>query len=362
MLGSFVLFYKTWEQIPIYWRPIPAVAATAVMTLFGIMMWRKKESRLAVGFFATANLLIPITILLTLSQWEILSSANYPWGTETIYQALSEVSSHLIIGNLQLYLSSCCWLAFSFVFLRLTRSSIFILFSIISFLVWLTTCYIIAGMEDWEQEVIAFWYLLPGIGFFILGVVLDRHKYAHYAWSLCVVGLVLIVICLSVLALNEKVFFFELPFLDKVERIAISFAFNGILYLGLATVCRLLGTILQRRLAQILNWLGPIHILSPLRILDLNALSVSESHQVIYRILLPIASFAFVFASVTRQMKSFFFSGLGGIAAAVHKLTVKHLDKFFAWPISLIITGIIWMLVSWLVPRWKANMALKNKK
>jgi hypothetical protein len=60
-------------------------------------------------------------------------------------------------------------------------------------------------------------------------------------------------------------------------------------------------------------------------------------------------------------MKSFFFSGLAGIAAAVHKFTVKYLDKYFAWPISLIITGIIWMLVSWLVPRWRANLALRRK-
>jgi hypothetical protein len=75
---------------------------------------------------------------------------------------------------------------------------------------------------------------------------------------------------------------------------------------------------------------------------------------------MPIASFAFVFGSVSRQMKSFFFSGLGGIAFSVHKFTVEYLDKYFAWPISLTITGIVWMLVSWLVPRWKANLALKK--
>ena len=329
-------------------------------------MWRKKESRLAVGFFATANLLIPITILLTLGQWGILSSANYQWGTETIYQTLSESSSHLIVGNTQLYISTWCWLVFSFVFLRLTRSSIFVLFSIIAFLVWLSTCYIIAGLEDWDPDVIAGRYLFVGIGLFVLGTFLDRHKFTHYAWSLCVAGLALIILPLSVIAFSENTLFgwlFTKPAaLTQDEQIALSFACNGLIYLGLATVCRCLGTILQRRLAQILNWLGPLHILSPLRILDLDALSVSESHQMIYRILLPIASFAFVFGSVTRQMKSFFFSGLGGIAAAVHKFTVEHLDKYFAWPISLIVTGITWMFVSWLVPRWKANRALKNKQ
>jgi serine/threonine protein kinase len=373
VLGSFVLFYKTWEQVPVYWRPMPAIVATLVMVLFGIAMWHRNESRLSVGFLATANLLIPITILLTLAQWEILSSAYYPWGEESIAERLREDESHLILGNIQLFISSLCWFVASLVFLRTTRSSIFMLFSIIAFLVWLTTCYIIAGMigplepfSPWAREIIAGRYLFPGIGLFILGVILDRRRYTHYAWPLCVVGVGLIVICLSVIARSESTLFGWLwrkpEFLSDFEHLLLSFVCNGLIYLGLAGICRLLGTRLQRTLAWILNWLGPIHILGTLRILDLDDLLISEGHKVIYRILLPIASFAFVFGSVARQMKSFFFSGLAGIATSVHKFTIEHLDKFFAWPVSLIITGIVWMFVSWLLPRWKANQALKRKR
>lgn len=365
VLGSFVLFYKTWDHIPIFWKPAPAIAATALMVLFGILMWRKKENRLAVGFFATANLLIPITILLTLGQWNILSAVDYQWGTETIYRGLSQAESHLIVGNLQLYFSSWCWLAFSFVFLRLTRSSIFVLFSIFAFLAWLSACYIIAGMENWSPDIIAGRYLYPGIGFYIFGTILDRNRLTHYAGLLCIAGLALVVLTLSHIAVSENTLFGWLwskpEALNQNEQVALSFAFNGLIYLGLATVCRFLGTILQRRLAQALNWLGPLHILGTLKILDTEGFA-SEGHQIIYRILLPIASFIFVFGSVTRQMKSFFFSGLGGIAASVHKFTVEYLDKYFAWPVSLIITGVVWMFISWLVPRWKANRAIKNKK
>ena len=202
VLGSFVLFYKTWEQVPVYWRPMPAIVATAVMVIFGIAMWRRNESRLAVGFLATANLLIPITTLLTLAQWEILSPATYSWGVESIYEILKEVDSYLIVGNAQLFISSLCWFVASLVFLRTTRSSIFVLFSIIAFLVWLTTCYIISGMigspeeSPWREDIIAGRYMFPGIGLFILGVILDRRKCAHYARPLCVVGVILIVVCL----------------------------------------------------------------------------------------------------------------------------------------------------------------------
>jgi len=334
-------------------------------------MWRRKESRLSVGFLATANLLIPITILLTLGQWQVLSAANYPWGTESIYQALSQSGSYLIVGNVQLFTSSLCWLAFSAVFLRITRSSIFMLFSVFAFLFLLTTSYVIAGMigspdaNPWNPDIIAGRYLFAGIALFISGAVLDRRKFTQYAWSPCIVGLVFIVIPLSFIALSANTLFgwvwAKPKALAQSEQIALSFTCNGLIYLGLATVCRLLDTILQRRLAQVLNWLGPLHLLSALRKLDSKALNLPESHRLFYRTLLPIASFAFVFASVPKQMKSFFFSGLGGISAAVHKFTVEHLNKFFAWPVSLIVAGIVWMFISWLVPRWQANLKLKHK-
>ncbi len=374
VLGSFVLFYKTWENIPAFWRPLPAVAATTLMIILGSAMWNRSESRLAVGFLSTANLLVPITFLLTLAQWDLLSPANYHWGIESIEGFLRQEESYVIIGNAQLYYSSWCWFAFSLFFLRLTRSSIFVLFGIISFLAWLTSCYIIAGMigpidefESWAPEIVAGRYLFPGIGFFVLGVILDRHKFIHFAWPLCMAGLALIVICLSIIAVSKATMFgwllrWEPKFLEEDESRLLSFIFNGLIYLGLAGVCRSLGTRLQRTLASILNWLGPVHILGTLRILDSDELNISESHTLVYRILLPIASIGFVFGSVARQMKSFFFSGLAGIATAVQRFTVEYLKNFFAWPVSLIITGIIWMLVSWRVPLWRANRLLKRGK
>ena len=373
VLGSFVLFYKTWENIPAFWRPLPAVAATTLMIILGAVMWKRSENRLAVGFLSTANLLVPITLLLTLAQWDLLSSINNPWGIESISGILKEMESYVIVGNAQLYFSSLCWFAFSLFFLRLTRSSIFVFFGIISFLVWLTSCYIIAGMigpvdefNPWAPEIIAGRYLFPAIGFFVLGVILDRHKFIHFAWPLCMAGLALIVICLSVIAISEATMFgwlWRIPeYLEKYEAKLLSFIFNGLIYLGLAGVCRSLGTRFQRTLASILNWLGPIHILGTLRILDLDELSISGSHKIVYRILLPIASIGFVFGSVARQMKSFFFSGLAGIATAVQRFTAEYLKNCFAWPISLIITGIIWMLVSWRVPLWRAKRLLNRTK
>ncbi len=368
-IGCFVLFYKNWIDVPVLVRPLPAIFAAALMMSLGILFRQRNESRLAVGFLATANLLIPITLLITLAQWDLLSAANHPLGTESIYEILKTSDSYLIFGNAQLFVSLLLWFAVSIYFLWLTRSSIFVYFGIISFLTWLTSCFVIAGMlgiadkiAPWKQEIIASRYLYPGIIIFLIGVILDHYKFSHYAWPFCITGLIMMVGCLSAIAFSESTIFgwlfFKPEFLSREELCCLSFAFNGILYLILAGLCRSLGTPLQRKIASIFNWLGPVHILAPLRILD-NV--ESEIHVLIYRILLPIASFAFVFGSVIRQMKSFFFSGLAGIAASTQSLTANYFDDYFTWPISLIITGILWMLVSWLFPRWRADLILKNK-
>jgi len=368
VLGSFLLFYRSWENIPAPLRPMPAILATALMVILGIWMWRKNEGRLAVGFLVTSNLLIPITTLLMLGQWHILGPTTHPWGSEAIAEGLNELEAHLVVGNLQLFVSAACWLSFSLLFLKITRSSIFVLLATVAFLLFLTVCYIIGGMldidEPWGNDVIAGRYLYPGIGIFLIGVIVDRRRLTHYAIPLCVVGLALIVGALSGIAISENNLFGWLSirpqFLEANEQIGLSFLVNGLVYLSLGTVCRLTRTALQRRLAQILNFLGPLHVLGVLRILDLDQLFLDN--RIIYRIALPLASMAFVFGSVARQMKAFFFSGLAGIAAAVHKFTIEHLDKFFAWPVSLIFAGVIWMLVSWLVPRWQANWKLRIRR
>jgi serine/threonine-protein kinase len=365
VLGSFVLFYEAWDQIPKYWRPTPALIACALMIISGLVLWGKGESRLGVGFLAMGNILLPLAVLLALGHWHMFSPESFLWGEEIVVAELSDAHAHLVVGNRQLYVTASCWLLSSLLFLRSTRSSAFVLYACIAFLVLLSVCYVIAGMlgphRPWEPDIIAGRYLYPAAGLFAIGVVLDRKGHTHFAWPLCLIGLVLVVICLSVIAISDATLFGWIGFerlADHEKSICLSFACNGLAYLGLAGVCRQSGTRLQRRLALVLNWLGPAHILAPLRILD----GLVGGSLNIYRLLLPVAAILFVLGSVPRQMKSFFFSGLAGVAVAIHTFTTRcpFLDDRFSWPISLILTGLLWMFLSWLVPRWQARRALRG--
>jgi serine/threonine protein kinase len=395
VVGCAVILSSGWSHIHKGLRPVPSLISAFVMLLLGGYLWIKKEIRLSVGFLATGNLLLPTALLITLVHLHIFDPNNpakqYQLGKEYESQKngqttvgipvpYSQVSdeSPLTIGNLQLLLTSCCWIIFSLFLLYLTRSSIYVIFSILAFLALLTTLYLIAGMvkEPWSSDIIAGRYLYPGIVFFILGMILDKYRYATYAWPLCGFGLLMVVACLSLIAASDKTLFHWLlapstggislydQFLDWCfegikEMKVFSFICNGVFYLCLAKICQIQGTRLQRTLAQILNWLGPLHILLTLRVLD--GLVISESKQLVYRILLPSASLFFVFSSVSRQMKSFFFSGLAGIAVAVQKFTKAYFDTYFSWPVSLIFAGVLFMILSWCLPYIRADFIIKKK-
>lgn len=367
VLGSFVLLYEVWDGIPTYLRPAPALLCSLVIMILGVLFWNRRESRLSVGFLATSSLLIPMALLLLFGHLRIFHPADISWGVESVYQSLE--GEGLEVGNVQLFICAVIWLSVALGLLRLTRSSIFVVLGVVAFLSLLTVVYVVLGMIDepgWDPDVIAGRYLFPGIGFFVLAIVLDRREFTHYAAPLSVAGLILIVGPLSIIAGSDNTWFgwlrLEPTFLEEQEKVPLGFVANGMIYLLLATLCRAMGTVLQRRLAQVLNWLGPLHILGALRQLDDDELGLNERHLLFYRFLLPLVSLAFVFGSVARQMKSFFFSGLTGITVAVHRFTERGLRDYFAWPVSLVILGTFCMLLSWAVPRWRARAALRQEQ
>ena len=384
VLGCTVLILiENWDNIPKVVRPLPALVPVLLIFLCGRYLWKKKETRLSTGFLATSCLLFPVAILLLFGHYHIFSPTKeiYSLGTESFFSPPSEGNPlpEFFIGNLQILITTSLWMLVSLLFLRIIRSSIFVIFCILSFLGILTTVYIINGMiegDTWRDDIIAGRYLYPGVIFFIFGMILDRKKLTKYAWPLSGAGIIFIVGCLSYIALSDATLlgwlypgskdwpsWYEKTvmaiFENDKEMKAMSFFLNGIIYFILAWTCRHLSTPLHRSIGQIFYWLGPIHILGAIQTSD--KLVNGDTRQMFYRVALPIASLCFIFGSVPRQMKSFLFSGLFGFAAAVFKFTDEYFDNVFYWPITLIIIGVLFMLLSWWIPHWKATKALRQK-
>jgi len=357
VLGGLVLCTGVWEGIPNPYRPLPMLGAGVGAMLIAHLLWGKHEKRLALGALAVGNLLVPLAVLMCMVHWRIYSPMDFSIGYEEWLRFPS-----LTFGNGQLAIAVAFGLVYALVYFRATRSSVFSALTVIFFLGLLTVLYIQNGLSHWSPATVAGRYLIPSAGLFVFGMLVDRSRHGHYAWPLTSAGLIGIVGSLSVIARSDVTLFGWLHWipasLNPQERMYLSFVANGLVYLVLGNLSRELGTPTGRRIGALFNWLGPVHILIPLWILD----GWGTAHREIYRFLLPAVSMVLVLGSVFRQRKTYLLCGLLGLGAAVGVLTREYFKSAFAWPVGLLALGLVWIVVAWLVPRWRMRAMLRRKE
>jgi serine/threonine protein kinase len=358
LLGIFALFYEPLAKSYGPWMAVPAITASAFIILWGMFLWNKGESSWAVGCMAMADVFFPAALLVSLWHWGILSPQHPPVGKEQISVLLFEWQSAVVVGNAQLWVSSFFWLLCSLLFLYTTRSSVFVFFSVLSGLAFLSCFYLFAGLLEWPWEWILISYLVPALGMFALGAVLDRKRYPHIAWPLSLMGLIVIISLLTALTMSiGKAWSPIRPGRRWISSPWFLFplAANGAVYLALAMFCRKVNQRLHRRIGYLLDRLGLFLVLG-----SLSVLAVCEGgSDPRYLYLLLLVAVSFIFASVALQTKSFFFFGIAGLTIAIHKFT-EYFGTSFRWPTLLMFVGFFWMFLSYLAPRLKRKNLLKQ--
>ena len=81
----------------------------------------------------------------------------------------------------------------------------------------------------------------------------------------------------------------------------------------------------------------PGHVMTSLLLLGMDAKSPLEAR--VFEWLLPAVACVFVFASIQRQMKNFFVSGLVFLAIGAYRLQQKVFPGHAAWPLALLGRG-----------------------
>lgn len=349
-IAASLLVLFEWAHISSTVRPLPAIAAWLAVTIPGAWLWRKGDWRLATGCFVASNLLTPMIVLGALYHWNLLTTRQ-----PADYEAF--VSYSAAFSNYRLIAAGFAWLASSLILLQVTRSSVTTLLSCVSALVSLTGLYLAGGMMTWQPDNIAGRYIWPAIALVAIGIVCDRRKLTQYAWPCATIGTLGLAWVLSAIAVTPNTFFGWIGLkpaettLSHDECVGLSYVIAGLIFLAVAGIYRTVGTRLHRRLAEALNWIGSLCVLLPLRFLDSGRFEKSLVGQLrLYEKALPIASLAFIFGSVPRQMKSFFFAGLIGLGISIQRLTVRHFSDDFRWPVGLIAAGLTFMLLAWLCP------------
>jgi hypothetical protein len=91
----------------------------------------------------------------------------------------------------------------------------------------------------------------------------------------------------------------------------------------------------------------PGHVMTSLLLLGVWAGEAKRTGEArLFEWLLPAVACAFVFASIPRQMKNFFVSGLVFFAIGVYRLQQNVFPDRAAWPVALLATGLLLMIAA----------------
>jgi serine/threonine protein kinase len=338
VVSAFLMVCLQWPQLGRFARISLPLGICLVLSALGLMLWKRRTYRVSLVLLMAACLTWPLlaaTVFITM-KWHLLSSSN-----DFLHQ-LTNFEAVVVAGS---------WLAVTAFLWRHTKTSAFALIWGLNALALATALFALAGMKNWKNDEIAAWYLAPGAALFGAAMILDlRWRRDYFAAPLYVMGFVVLAAALTELALQGPTTkWFGVP-AEVKHQVEYSFIINGALALVFGLLAdRSKKSWCLRRMATVLFWLAPSHLLLPIRLLA-NEWAVLPWGWTIPEVLLPLGALIFVFASVPTQMKSFFFSGLGYLAVALQRITAAHFDKVFAWPVALSALGLTLALIAWRRP------------
>jgi serine/threonine protein kinase/FtsH-binding integral membrane protein len=372
-----------WEQLQKWQRIFSPGAIFTLLTCLGSFLWQRRTRRVALVLLMAAALSCPLVAATTMVTMEWLTPESYRQTNEPGAHAASEDSvaeetaqepvKNLLgdfLSNYQLLIATGCWFLVSLAMWFRTKTAAFSLISTLSILALATAVFALLDLRGYlerqELDKVAIGYLIPTLVLFIMALTLDlRFRAAPLAAATYIISIICFLLSLTLIAAYGPTTDWLgmsrwIP--DILDEIAYSFIINGAIYFtfGLLTD-RSKRSRWLRRLAPVFFWLTPTHLLAPIVYFmeqEKWSWSLLPADWTLAELVLPIGALFFVFASVPKQMKSFFFSGLFYVAVALVWLTHQHFQEKVAWPISLAGIGIILAVIAWRKP----ILFDKNKK
>ena len=348
VVSAFLMVCFQWPHLTGAARVGLPLGIVAVLSAMGFFLWERRTRRVALVLLMAACL-----------TWPLAAAAFFmtaKWGL-----AGGPDDSLPDLTNVELILVTGTWAALGLLLWWWTRTSAFALLWGLSALALATAVFLWSGMKHWDPDEIAVWYLVPGAALFGVAMALDlKWRQVYFAAPLYVMGLLVLLAALTYLAkegpttkwlgVDSIAHQLGIEAVDRGRQVKYSFILNGAAYLVLGLVAdRSQASWWLRKTATLLFWLAPSHLLVPLRLLA-DQWALLPGGWTVPEVLLPVGALAFVFASVPKQMKSFFLSGLGYLAVAIQRLTAEHFQDVYAWPLGLAAAGLTLAMVAWRRP------------
>jgi hypothetical protein len=332
-----------------------AVAATVPMAWLGIRWWTKRLLRVGMAFLLAFCLLMPITLLVGMGEFNIL--AQVP---DENLELLSEEflpEGYRAIRNAQLFWAILLSLPVYLWLRRFTRSSVFMFSTAIAGALLAIVTLLRMGLLQWimdERYTYAYFQLIPvALMFFAIGIAIEKWGYSEDSRPFYPIAVAFTWIGLSGMAYTHQ------GYLDFVgDDSEYLYLINAGIYFVLQSVCEALPWSRLQSVGRAFRLVIPGHVLVSIWSLGNHAMNQwkgpeGEVLDLAYRfearffeVLLPCLACAFVYLSIPRQMKNFFVWGMVFLAIGVVNLQNDIFANRRAWLICLMLGGLAIMFLS----------------
>jgi serine/threonine-protein kinase len=352
-LGAWVLAvgaaFLTFFPYPALAGP-PAVliawAAALPMAWIGVRNWQQGRFRVAIAYLLAFCLLAPIAMLVTVEETGLFASLGIGWSKLELFHRLKFAR---LATNAQLWwailsgLPVCWWLR------RFTRAPVFsLMFAGMAAMLCLATL-LRMGMLAWLDDDPGrfYFHLVPcALLFLAAGYAFEKRRLtddSQYFYPFAVV--------FTWTALSGVAAFHE-PYAEWLKsaapwtrgQVEYLFLVNAAIYFVLDRLFEHTSSAQLHTVAKSFRFVIPGHVMTSLLLLGISAKSHFEAR--VFEWTLPAIASVFVFASIQRQMKNFFVSGLVFFAIGVYRLQQNVFPGRAAWPVALLAAGMALMIAA----------------
>lgn len=338
-----------------------AAAASVTTAGIGIVCWKRARFRIALPYLLAFCLLLPVVMLIAMDKWHLWTAFTRGDRELEFFNLfpVAQPEGDLRPTNAQLWWSLALSLP-AYVWLRrFTKASVFSLaFAVMGALLTFVTL-LLMGAIKWFPDHPGWFFLrlIPAaLVFFGLAAVIERRNHPADSRHFYPVAVFFTFLALSGIA------GFHQPYADWLKRLVPAthgqleylFIINALIYLAIQSLSERFGSPQMRTVAKVFRFVIPGHVLTSLLLLGLSASDKFDGGKSVdwrfetrfFEVMLPLAALLFVFGSIPKQMKNFFATGLLFLAIGIVRLQQGMFDNNAAWPISLLLAGLLLMYLA----------------
>jgi serine/threonine protein kinase len=326
-----------------------AWAATLPMAWIGIRHWQRSQCRVAIAYLLAFCLLVPIATLATVEEARLFTGLTQGQLSLELFHRLKFAR---VATNAQVWWSILAGLPVCWWLRRFTRAPVFSLVLAGTAAMLCLATLLRMGMLDWlEHDPGRFYFhLVPCAGLFLAaGYVFERLKLSNDSQYFYPFAVAFTLAALTGVATDHKPYRDWLVGASPWTRGQIEYLFliNAAIYFTLDRLCERTGSTQLHTVGKSFRFVIPGHVMTSLLLLGLAALDEKRTGEArLFEWLLPAVACAFVFASIQRQMKNFFVSGMIFFAIGVYRLQQNVFPDRAIWPVTLLATGLLLMIAA----------------